>query len=136
MSRRLVAFGSIVIALVALPIGSSAHTVSSATKISSAKLPRGTLRPGERVIIFGRLTGLDAVCESGRPVQLMRRVPGNDRVLETDMTDTEGEYSFLRRPRGDQRVYVRFVGLQEVIPEHLHTCAASLSKQFDLNVSG
>jgi hypothetical protein len=66
----------------------------------------------------------------------MRRVPGNDRVLQTDMTDTEGEYSFLRRPRGDQRLYVRFVGLQEVVPDHLHSCAASVSKQFDLNVRG
>jgi hypothetical protein len=136
MSRRFVAFIPILVAIMALPTGSGAHTVSSATKISKAKLPRGTLGPGQRVIVFGRLTGLDPVCESGRPVQLMRRVPGNDRVLQTDMTDTEGEYYFLRRPRGDQRLYVRFVGLQEVIPDHLHSCAASVSAQFDLKVSG
>jgi hypothetical protein len=136
MSRRLVAFIVILVAVVAMPTGSTAHTVSSATKISSAKLPRGSLRSGQRVIVFGQLTALDAACESGRSVQLMRRVPGNDRVLETDSTDTEGEYSFLRRPRGDQRLYVRFVAVQEVIPEHLHSCAASVSKQFELNVRG
>jgi len=136
MSRRIVALIGILMVVVALPTGLSAHTVSSSTKISKAKLPRGTLGPGQRVIVFGRLTALDAVCEAGRPVQLMRRVPGNDRVLQTDMTDTEGEYYFLRRPRGDQRLYVRFVGVQEVIPEHLHSCAASVSAQFDLKVSG
>jgi hypothetical protein len=136
MSGRTIALLGVLAVLVAIPAGSSAHTVSSATKISSAKLPRGSLRTGQRVIVFGRLTALDAVCESGRSVQLMRRVPGNDRVLETDSTDTQGEYFFLRRPRGDQRLYVRFVGVQEVIPDHLHSCAASVSKQFELNVRG
>jgi hypothetical protein len=136
MSRRTVALMGVLAALVAIPAVSSAHNVSLPTKISRAKLPRETLRPGQRVIVFGQLTAIDVVCEAGLPVRLMRRVPGNDRVLETDTTDTEGEYSFLRRPRGDQSLYVSFAGIQDVVTGHLHTCAGAVSKQIELNVAG
>jgi hypothetical protein len=136
MSRRSAVLFGVLAALVVIPAVSSAHNASLPTKISRAKLPRETLRPGQRVIVFGQLTAIDVVCESGLSVRLMRRVPGNDRVLETDTTDTEGEYSFLRRPRGDQELYVRFAGVEDVIPDHLHTCLGAVSKEIKLNVSG
>lgn len=136
MNRRLVAVAGILLALIALPVSSMAHSVSLGTKLSRTKLPRQVLRPGQRVVIFGQLSAVDAVCESGLPIQLVKRVPGADRTLETDITDTEGEYSFLRRPRGDQRLYVSFDGIESVVTDHLHTCGGAVSKEILLKVTG
>jgi hypothetical protein len=135
MARRVLALIVVLVAAVmAFPGVSAAHTVSITTKVSKAKLPRGALRPGQRVIVFGKVGAVDAVCKSLVSVQLMRRVPGADRVLQSDVTDAEGEYYFLRRPRGDQRVYVRFAGFQDITPGHSHTCGGSVSSEFLLDV--
>jgi hypothetical protein len=135
MARRVLASAVVLVALViAFPGVSGAHNVSIGTKVSKSKLPRGALRPGERVIVFGRVGAIDAVCNSLVSVELMRMVPGADRVLESDVTDAEGEYYFLRRPRGDQRVYVRFAGFMDVTAGHIHTCGGSVSRGFLLNV--
>jgi hypothetical protein len=117
-----------------LPGPSSAHTVSVGTTISKSKLPRGPISPGRRLIIFGRVGSVDEACKAFVSVELMRRVPGPDRVLQSDTTDAEGEYFFLRRPRTDQRVYVRFAGFQQVVAGHDHTCGGSASRQFRLRV--
>jgi hypothetical protein len=117
-----------------LPAPSSAHDVSIGTRVSKSKLPRGALSPGQRVIVFGRVSAVDETCKSFVFVELMRRVPGPDRALQGDTTDAEGEYFFLRRARNDQRLYVRFAGFQQVVAGHNHTCGASVSQQFRLNV--
>lgn len=57
-------------------------------------------------------------------------------MLETDVTDTEGEYSLLRRPLGDQRLYIRFGAIQDVLSGHLHVCAAAVSREVMLPVTG
>lgn len=140
MSRRLLVILGSLLALVAVPTTSHAHDVSAGTKISRAKLPRGNVGPGHRVIVFGSVSSIDAACYAGVTVNLYRRVPGPDRVLETDLTDPEGEYFFLRRPRGDQRVYSTFAGLDQVFTDsagtHHHTCGGSASRELDLNVAG
>jgi hypothetical protein len=135
MARRFLALASVLLGLVViLPGPSSAHTVSVGTKVSKSKLPRGPVGPGQRVIIFGRVGAADTSCVAGVPVELIRRVPGPDRVLQVDVTDSEGEYFFLRRPRTDQRVYVRFAGSHVVVTGHDHTCGGSVSPQFRLRV--
>jgi hypothetical protein len=113
---------------------SYAHDVSIGTRVSKSKLPRGSLSPGQRVIVFGRVGAVDEACKSFVLVELMRRIPGPDRVLQGDATDAEGEYMFLRRPRSDQRLYVRFAGFQQVVAGHDHMCGGSASRQFRLNV--
>jgi hypothetical protein len=75
------------------------------------------------------------VCNAAVNVELLRRVPGADRVLESDTTNAAGKYYFHRRARTDQRVYVRFVGFQDIVAGHSHTCGASVSKQFRIRVS-
>jgi hypothetical protein len=135
MARRVLASLFVLVAAVmAFPGVSAAHTVSITTKVSKAKLPRGAVRPGQRVIVFGRVGAVDAVCKSQVTVELMRRVPGADRVLQSDVTDAEGEYYFLRRPRNDQRVFVRLETFQDITPGHSHACAGSASSEFLLAV--
>jgi hypothetical protein len=135
MARRILALVVVLVAVVmAFPGVSAAHNVTIGTKVSKSKLPRGALRPGQRVIVFGRVGAIDAVCKSLVSVELMRKVPGADRVLQSDVTDAEGEYYFLRRPRGDQRVYVRFAGFQDIVADHSHTCGGSVSSEFMLDV--
>jgi hypothetical protein len=136
MVRRLLALTGILLSLVLMvPAPAQAHNVSIGTTISRAKLPRATVGRGQRVIIFGRVGAIDPTCNALVTVELMRRVPGSDRVLEGDTTDGDGEYYFLRRPRNDQRVYVRFTGFQEVVAGHNHACGGSASREIRLNVS-
>jgi hypothetical protein len=136
MPRRFVALLGILVALIlAVPATSLAHNVSIGTTVSRAKLPRGPVAPGQRVILFGRVGAIDPTCNSLVSVELLRRVPGPDRILEGDTTDADGEYFFLRRPRGDQRLYVRFAGFQDVVPGHSHTCGASASREIRLRVA-
>jgi hypothetical protein len=138
MLRRIVVILGSLLILGAVPTASEAHDVSTGTKISKSKLPRGGLRAGQRVIIFGRVAAIDAACYAGVTVNLNRRVPGADRILQTDITDPEGEYFFLRRPRGDQRLYTSFLGFDKVFTDstgtHHHTCGGSASPEFRLNV--
>jgi hypothetical protein len=136
MGRRFLALAGILLAVViAAPSTSLAHNVSIGTTVSRAKLPRGPVGPGQRVIVFGRVGAIDPTCNALVAVELLRRVPGPDRVLEGDTTDSDGEYSFLRRPRGDQRLYVRFAGFQDVVTGHSHTCGGSASREILLRVN-
>lgn len=134
MLRGLVVMLGAVMLLAMAPLASDAHTVSLPTKTSRAKLPRGDLNRGQRVIIFGKVSADDATCFAGVTVSLQRRVPGADRVLETKLTNPDGEYWFLRRARGDQRLYVLFPGFVDVSSGHSHTCGGSVSREVLLNV--
>jgi hypothetical protein len=136
MPRRFLALVGILLALIlAMPATSLAHNVSIGTTVSRAKLPRGPVGAGQRVIVFGRVGAVDPTCNALVSVELLRRVPGPDRVLEGDTTDADGEYFFLRRPRGDQRLYVRFAGFQDVVTGHSHACGASASREILLRVA-
>jgi hypothetical protein len=135
MVRRLIAAAGVLAALmIGAPAPTQAHNVSLGTTVSRAKLPRGPVEPGNRVIVFGRIGAVDAVCKTLVNVELLRRVPGPDRVLEADSTNANGEFSFLRRPRGDQRLYVRFAGIADVVTGHSHLCGGSVSRELRLNV--
>jgi hypothetical protein len=134
--RSMAAAGVLAALVIGAPAPTQAHNVSLGTTISRAKLPRAPVEPGNRVIVFGRIGAVDQVCKALVSVELLRRVPGPDRVLEADTTDANGEYSFLRRPRGDQRVYVRFEGITDIITGHSHVCGATVSRELRLNVRG
>jgi hypothetical protein len=136
MPRRFMAMVAMLLAVVVLqPATSSlAHNVAVGTRTSRSKLPSGPLNPGQRVIVFGRVAANDSVCKDFVVVELLRRVPGPDRVLTSTTTNGEGEYFFLRRPRGDQEVYARFAGFHDVVAGHDHNCGGSVSREIFLGV--
>jgi hypothetical protein len=136
MPRRFTLLAAMLLAVVILlPATSSlAHNVTVGTRTSRSKLPRGPVNAGQRVAVFGRVAAQDSVCKDFVVVELLRRVPGPDRILGSTTTDGDGDYFFLRRPRGDQELYVRFAGFHDVVAGHDHTCGGSVSRVIFLGV--
>jgi hypothetical protein len=113
----------------------SAHPFVASPSLSIGKVPSGTTSPGERVVIFGKVHSGRQLCKEDRVVRLFKVRPGADRLLARDRTDAEGEYGFVRRPGGDQRVYTRIGRLHEVSYGHDHLCRAARSNNLRINVS-
>jgi hypothetical protein len=136
MPRRFMATAAMLLAVVILLPGTSslAHNVAVGTRTSRSKLPRGPINPGQRAIVFGRVAAQDSVCKDFVVVELLRRVPGPDRTLGSTTTDGDGDYFFLRRPRGDQELYARFAGFHDVVAGHDHNCGGSVSRTILLGV--
>jgi hypothetical protein len=110
-----------------------AHTVVSATSLTIQKFPRGATNKGAAVIIAGRLKSARAACRANKTVKLMKVRPGPDRLLARDITDSEGEYFFIRHPRRDQTVYTRFSGTLVTSYGHSHECLKSRSRSRFIN---
>lgn len=104
-------------------------------RVKIDRSPAGTVSPGERVVIFGKVKSGQDVCKAGREVQLMRRQPGPDKLLETDVTDGDGEYRFVRRPRKDQTVYTRLARFFESSYGHSHECLRATSRDLFIDVA-
>ena len=119
----------------ALAAIAGAHVFSAAPSLSIGKVPAGATSPGARIIVFGKVHSGRTFCREDRVVRLFRVRPGADRLLATDLTDREGEYSFQRRPGGDQRVYTRVGSRMETSYGHSHQCAADRSRNLFINVS-
>lgn len=119
----------------AFPTLAAAHVIDAQTQVSISRAPTGSVRPGTRVVIFGRLrSAAGATCIRRKVIRLMLVRPGPDRLLATDLTDAEGEYRFVRRPRSDQRVYARFAGTFASSYGHAHACHSDNSRRLFINV--
>jgi hypothetical protein len=105
-----------------------AHTFVAETSLSISKAPTTATAPGTKVYIFGRLMSPRAACRSNMWVKLMRIRPGQDLVLESDRTDSDGNYRFVRYPRRDLTVYTRFSGTFDSSSGHFHRCLSSRSR--------
>jgi hypothetical protein len=122
---------------VVFPAIAAAHVVDAQTSLSINRVPARVIDPGTRVVIFGRLrSSAGETCIRRKVIRLMLVRSGPDRLLATDVTDAEGEYRFVRRPRSDQRVYTRFAGSFESSYEHAHACRSDNSRAILINVRG
>lgn len=111
-----------------------AHVFVSSPQLSIAKVPSGSIAPGARIIVYGRIHSSRSFCKRDRRVRLFRVSPGPDRFLGSDRTDNEGEYRFVRRPRRDQTVYTRIGRLVVSSYGHRHACRADRSRNLRINV--
>jgi hypothetical protein len=114
----------------------AAHTFFATPAITIHKSPIGATSPGARVIIYGRIRSAYGFCRANRVVRLFRVRPGPDALLALDLTDREGEYLFIRRPRRDQTVYTRIRARSFTSYGHSHNCAAARSRNLFINVTG
>lgn len=127
----------LVAASAAFPAFAAAHLVDERTRLSINRVPARLVSPGARVVIFGRLrSAAGQTCTRRKVIRLMLMRRGPDRLLARDVTDAEGEYRFVRRPRGDQRVYARFSGSFESNYGHQHACHSDNSRTIFINVRG
>jgi hypothetical protein len=135
MGRRLfVTLLPAVLLLLAMPGTAAAHILTGETFFSRRKAPPGEVESGETVAIFGRLKSSAPECFIGQTVFLVRRQRGTDKVLASDVTDVEGEYIFQRRPRRNQKWYVRYQGYMLVDQQHTHTCLPTKSRAVRIRV--
>ncbi len=117
-----------------LATSAMAHDFVANTTLTIHKSPVGETHPGHQVAIYGKLRSARHSCEVHKVVRLMKKRPGADVLLDRDRTDTEGDYSFLRRPRHDQTVYTRFRGTLHETYGHSHQCLPSRSSDLSINV--
>ena len=118
-----------------LPQLAGAHVSTTQPRISIAKNPKGTVDPGDRVVISGDIKG-KRLCRSGRVVTLFEVTPGRDNRLDTDRSDREGEFRFVLRPNDDMTVYAKIRRLVDRNYNHRHVCRNARSANRTINVSG
>jgi hypothetical protein len=135
MGRRLlVTLLPAILLLLAIPGTAGAHILTAETFFSRRKAPPGVVESGETVAIFGKLKSSAGECFVSQTVFLMRRQKGPDKTLARDVTDVEGEYIFQRRPRRNQKWYVRYHGYLLQDPSHTHNCLGTRSRVVKIRV--
>lgn len=112
----------------------SAHVFENQPRVKIHRSPEGTVSPGTRVVIFGKVRSAQDACKAGRKVKLMRKRPGPDKLLDTDVTDGDVEYRLVLRPRKDQTVYVRLPRFFESSYGHSHECLPARSSGLFVDV--
>ncbi len=118
----------------ALAAVAGADIFTASPQLRIAKVPEGTTNRGATVFVYGRIVSSRAFCKANRRVRLFRVRPGPDRFLGSDLTDREGEYRFVRRPRGDQTVYTFIPRLASTTYGHNHVCRSDRSRNLRINV--
>jgi hypothetical protein len=116
--------------------GAQAHVFDAPTSVTARDIPAGTVAPGARVLVVGRINSPRAACESGKLVNLYERRAGADRLIDSDRTDADGEYGFSLRPNRDLVVYARFGGSSTSSYGHRHRCRADSSRDVRIDVRG
>lgn len=129
---RLLAAG-LVLAAVSVP-SAAAHVFESQPRLTIRRDPTGTVSPGDRVLVFGRVRSGRDICKVGRRVVLFEKIAGPDRRIGTDETDAEGEYRFVLHPRRDFTVYVRVPRFFESSYGHSHECLRARSANLAIDV--
>jgi hypothetical protein len=137
MGRRLtVTLLSAILFLLIIPGTAGAHTLTADSFFSLRKAPPGVVESGKAVAVFGKLKSSAPECFVGQTVFLMRRQKGPNKKLASDQTDAEGEYLMQRRPRRNQKWYVKYQGYVLVDLAHSHTCLGSKSRAVRIRVEG
>jgi hypothetical protein len=133
--RRLI-LSSVFLLSAVLATGAQADAFSVATSVTARDVPAGVVAPGTRVVVAGRISSARSACEGGKLVKLFVRRPGADRVVATDRTDRDGEFSFALRPNADLVVYARFGGSHVSSYGHRHLCRGDSSAALRIDVRG
>jgi hypothetical protein len=135
MRRGLFATVVALLAVFALvsPEIAGAHEFSQKPRVKISKFPKGSVDPGDRVVVAGDIKG-KRLCRARRVVSLYEVTPGSDNLLDTDRSDRDGEYRFVLRPDEDMRVYAKIDRLVERRYGHRHRCRRSSSDRLSINV--
>ena len=84
-----------------------------------------TVKPDQRVLFFGRLRNTHLKCRQGEEVELVRRGTG---VVDVDVTDAEGEFSFKQDPKPNRgRYFARYRGKGRFGYNNQHRCSRAVS---------
>src|SRR5688500_11082280 len=110
----------------------SAHRFRKSTNLNINAVPSGPVDPGDKVTIWGKMK--PRKCRAGQMINLYSRVPGPDDLLDTDRTDSDGEFKFVLHPTDDHRVRAVFEGSTEGGYGHNHRCKPSKSNTVPINV--
>ena len=133
--RRIVAVAVVMMMLTGTAGVAIAHTFVANTALTIHKVPGGSVKKGTTIVIYGKLKSSRAFCHRNRVVDLMKVRKGNDKVLDKDRTDGEGEYLFVRQATKDEKVYTKFKKLvQAPSYGHSHTCNGSRSETIKIDV--
>ena len=119
----------------ALAAVAGADVFTASPQLRIAKVPEGTTNRGATVFVYGRIVSSRAFCKANRRVRLFRVRPGPDRFLGSDLTDREGEYRFVRRPRaGPDGLHVHPTSRNALTYGHSHVCRSDRSRNLRINV--
>ena len=113
----------------------SAHSFVDHPHLTIHKSPAGATAPGDAVVVYGKLKSDHFLCRFNQPVRLWVVRPGNDKFLDSDKTDRQGEYSFTRHPHRDRTFYTRFPGFFESSYGHSHRCVKDRSPDLLIDVT-
>ena len=96
------------------------------------RIPAGTVKPGQRVLIYGRILSDHRFCRQERKIQL-RDVRGkSSHWISNDITDRDGEYRFVIRPKDSMTLFTHIAGLTQENYGGADTCDSATSS--DLRV--
>jgi hypothetical protein len=114
-----------------------ANNFIDATHLTIHRTPSGTLSPGERVKIYGRLKSPHQACHSHKKIHLYRRNKGQSTFhhIAVTTTTTTGKYHFFRHPRKSAEYYTRFKGTDTGVHPNRHICHHSRSQTIHIPVS-
>jgi hypothetical protein len=123
--------------LLSLTVPALAKNFVDTTHLTILRTPSGTLSPGERVNIHGRLKSVHQACHSHKKIHLYRRNKGQSTFHHIDVTTTTttGKYHFFRHPRKSAEYYTRFKGTDTGVHPNHHVCLKSRSRTIHIPVS-
>ena len=109
-----------------------AHTFTADSSISIKATPHSPVQDGTDVVVHGKVKSSRSSCEKHRTVKLFMVRAGNDKLLDHDATDREGEYGFTRTIRKTQTLYTKVVRRLHTSYGHSHDCKGATSDKLKI----
>jgi hypothetical protein len=108
----------------ALVVSPSANAHFAESRIS-LHVDDHKVKGNEKVLFFGKLRNTHRKCRAGEEVELVRR---NSGVVDVDVTDSDGEFSFTHDPDPNRgRFFARYKGHGKFGYNNKHRCSNAVS---------
>lgn len=108
----------------------SAHEFVDNTQLTIRKNHGNPYDRGETVIFRGKAKADHKFCRKFRVVKLFKKKPGADRLIETDITGSQGRYKviWVSGRIGTHRFYTRVMAKVGGQHPHRHVCLKDTSR--------